>query len=83
MADLWPVRPHDGLGGPQHYPIVIPALVFRDCINEACEHDECPTHDAVVCCRCMEDDPPIGMVAHAQEWPCPAAATETEDGDRG
>lgn len=68
----WPTQPHDGLGGPQHYPIIIPALVFRDCMEESCDHDgfECPTDEGIVCGQCTNAGFEVGDVAFSQAWPC-------------
>lgn len=73
-ATDWPTYPHDGLGGPQHYPITIPALIDGQCVDEG----ECPTAEAVVCVRCQQGEPLIGDVSRAAEWPC--AASLAEDG---
>ena len=67
----YPTYPHDGLGGPQHYPEIIHALSFRDCIEERCGHtDECPTHEVPTCGRCTTGAPELGEVAFSAEWPC-------------
>lgn len=66
---------HDGLGGPQHNPVIIPALVFPECIWGACDHEKCPTYEAIACGTCPTDDG-LGLVGFGREWPCPHSTAE-------
>ena len=74
----FPKYPHDRLGGPQHTPHIIPALIFRDCVEDRCTHGfgECPTADEVVCTRCFTGELPIGLVSFSARWPCEHARQE-------
>lgn len=71
---------HDGLGGPQHYPVIIPAPVFRDCAEDSCDHalegEECPTYEAIACATCPVEEGLLGPVGFSQAWPCPASLAE-------
>lgn len=55
-----------------HFPTIVDALIYGDCVEGACEHNTeevCPLHPVMVCGRCMVV-PEIGDVAFAVEWPC-------------